>query len=261
LKAGKAVRGFELCFLINEGDSCRCKLTGILGIINIICALHTSIKSEAAPSSCDVITSSSFQYINPWFVPDPSIKFIDFVNSIWHLVKASLLPWTADLVQGHADKLARPVDPYGTLNCAATISWLKSPTPRFTTNTSTLKDGPCDTTMKRLPLLADTYIYHLSISGEKFSTGQQIVPLRAPAKTMPGAISSSGETVSVCLGKISAWQYTWSKVGWCKCVAVRHRAVPRNDCASAGTWVVALYVKVMFPRLASVTLATRGPVA
>jgi hypothetical protein len=95
---------------LKKGDSYRCKLSGICGIIiliHIICIIH-NITEGSVHVRCD--NSSSLLVFNPWFVPDPSNQSFDILNAIWHLLKASPLQWTAEWVKGHADKLNPPLD-------------------------------------------------------------------------------------------------------------------------------------------------------
>jgi hypothetical protein len=102
---------------LKKGDSYRCKLSGIFGIIilvNIICIIHNTAEGSIHVH-CD--NASSLLVFNPWFVPDPSNQSFDIINAIiWHLLKSSPLQGTAEW-KGHADKLNHPMDRWEILNC------------------------------------------------------------------------------------------------------------------------------------------------
>jgi hypothetical protein len=74
---------------LKKGDSYRCELSGIFGIIilvHIICIMH-NITEGSIHVRWD--NASSLLVFNPWFIPDPSNQSFDIINTIWHLIKAS----------------------------------------------------------------------------------------------------------------------------------------------------------------------------
>jgi hypothetical protein len=103
---------------IRDGNSYRCELSGMYGIIllaRIICTLH-QVTSGSVHVRCD--NQSVLRVFDPWFIPDPSEDSFDLVNAIRHLLRQSPLQWTAEWVEGHQDDLGLPLDRFAALNCA-----------------------------------------------------------------------------------------------------------------------------------------------
>jgi hypothetical protein len=104
---------------INDGDSYRCELSGIYGILvlcDLICCQHHGITQGAVHVRCD--NKSSLLVFNPWFIPDPGKSSFNLTNSIWHLIKASPLRWTSEHVFfAHQEKTGLQLDRFASLNC------------------------------------------------------------------------------------------------------------------------------------------------
>ena len=110
---------------INDGDSYRCELSGIYGILVLVSLLceHHIIHHGAVHVRCDNL--SSLRVFDSWFIPDPSDSSFDLTNSIWHLIKASPLTWTAEHVFGHQDNASTS----WTASPSSTAKLMHSPTP------------------------------------------------------------------------------------------------------------------------------------
>jgi hypothetical protein len=93
---------------IEEGDSYRCELAGLIGIVsvtNAICLLH-QVTSGSVTVACD--NKSSLYIFEPDFVPEPTHQSFDLVNSLANLIQRSPVIWKAEHVRGHQiDKKAR----------------------------------------------------------------------------------------------------------------------------------------------------------
>jgi exonuclease III len=102
---------------ITDGNSYRCEITGIYGIlllIRLICLLH-DITEGSVHLRCDNL--ATIRLFDPWFIPNPSQDSFDLVNAIWHMIRASPLTWTAEWVEGHQDDTGQPLDRFASLNC------------------------------------------------------------------------------------------------------------------------------------------------
>ena len=103
---------------IKPGNSYRCELSGIFGIIIltrlIMCQHH--ITEGSVHVRCD--NESCIRIFNYWFVPDPSEDSFDLVHAVWHMIRESPLKWTAEWVEGHQDDLGLELDRFALLNCA-----------------------------------------------------------------------------------------------------------------------------------------------
>jgi hypothetical protein len=91
---------------LKDGDSYRCELAGLYGVITLaqlVCTLH-AIPSGSIHVRCD--NQSSLRVFAPWFIPDPSDESFDLVNGIWQLLRESPLTFTAEHVKGHQDRHA-----------------------------------------------------------------------------------------------------------------------------------------------------------
>jgi hypothetical protein len=102
---------------IPNGNSFRCELSGIYGIlvvIHIVCTIH-NITSGSVHLRCD--NRSSLRVFEPWFIPDPNSDSFDLINAIWQMLRTSPLKWTAEWVRGHQDKLGPVHDRFALLNC------------------------------------------------------------------------------------------------------------------------------------------------
>ena len=88
---------------LKEGDSYRCELAGLYGIIltvNALCQAH-GISSGKCTIACD--NDSAIRVCMPGFIPEPSQDSFDLVNAIWHIKQASPIQWQAQYVDGHKD--------------------------------------------------------------------------------------------------------------------------------------------------------------
>ena len=103
---------------VKDGDSHRCELAGIYGILIVVDTLvqRFEISQGAVHIACD--NEQALQVLHPDFLPDPQYANFDLVNSIFLLLKQSPLSWTYEHVYGHQDsrKLHRPLTRLKTLN-------------------------------------------------------------------------------------------------------------------------------------------------
>jgi hypothetical protein len=93
---------------IEEEDSYRCKLAGLIGIVsvtNAICLLH-QFNSGSITVARD--NKASLFIFEPDFVPEPTHQSFNLINSLANLVQCSPITWRAEHVRGHQiDKKAR----------------------------------------------------------------------------------------------------------------------------------------------------------
>jgi hypothetical protein len=92
---------------VNVGDSHRCELSGLYGII-VVCHLIVKvfdIKEGAVHVACD--NEQALKVFHPDFLPDPQQANFDLVNAIWGLLKESPLAWSYEHVYGHQDRKQR----------------------------------------------------------------------------------------------------------------------------------------------------------
>jgi hypothetical protein len=103
---------------IPDGNSYRCELTGIYGImvlVKVICQ-HYHITTGSVHVRCD--NKSALLVLEPWFVPEPSHDSFDIVNAIWHLLQESPISWTGEWVKAHQDDDGVLVtEQFAVLNC------------------------------------------------------------------------------------------------------------------------------------------------
>ena len=102
---------------IKEGDSYRCELSGIIGIVTLIhiLCLHHDITTGAVHVACD--NKTSLRVFDSWFVPNPSEESFDLVNALWHMLKESPITWSCEHVYGHQDtKSKEPLTHFEALN-------------------------------------------------------------------------------------------------------------------------------------------------
>jgi hypothetical protein len=101
---------------LTAGDSYRCELAGIYGILILsclLCQLYDSL-SGTIHIRCD--NSSALRILDPWHVPDPTAPSFDLVSAIRHLIQASPLTFTTEHVYGHQDRYHAYLDRAATLN-------------------------------------------------------------------------------------------------------------------------------------------------
>ena len=102
---------------IGEGNSYRCELSGIYGIlliVRLICELH-DITSGSVHVRCD--NKSVLKIFNEGYVPNPSFNSFDLVQAVWSMLQCSPLTWTAEWVEGHQDDHGCVLDRFAALNC------------------------------------------------------------------------------------------------------------------------------------------------
>ena len=86
---------------IKDGDSYRCELAGLIGmitLINAICKRH-QISQGSVNLACD--NQSTLYVFEPDFIPDPSKNSFDLVNCLWHLIKECPVCLLPEHVEGH----------------------------------------------------------------------------------------------------------------------------------------------------------------
>lgn len=88
---------------VKDGDSHRCELSGIYGIIIVvhIIAQVFEISEGAIHVACD--NKQALHVFHPDFLPDPQKANFDLINAIWGMLKSSPLTWTCEHVYGHQD--------------------------------------------------------------------------------------------------------------------------------------------------------------
>jgi hypothetical protein len=104
-----------------EGDSHRCELAGLYGIIicltQAICQRH-NVLSGAVCVACD--NKAAINVFNEEFIQLPKHANYDLLSAIYSLLSASPLSWSSEHVKGHQDDhlLLRPLRQLEKLNVA-----------------------------------------------------------------------------------------------------------------------------------------------
>ena len=103
---------------IKHGDSLRCELSGLIGIVvlaHILGEIH-GIDTGRIEIACDNI--NSLRVFAPWYIPNPSHENFDLIKVLWNLLKSSPFSWTTTHVKGHMDKQTnRPLTRLERINC------------------------------------------------------------------------------------------------------------------------------------------------
>jgi len=88
---------------IKEGDSHRCEMAGIYGIITTLQALckKYSVRTGSVTIHCD--NQQSLQAFHTDFLPNTSSTNFDLVNATWHNIQQTPLQITGHHVKGHQD--------------------------------------------------------------------------------------------------------------------------------------------------------------
>ncbi|MGL4352199.1 MAG: hypothetical protein ACRCT2_16895, partial [Plesiomonas shigelloides] len=97
---------------ISTGDSHRCELSGIYGVVTTVAAILQvhQITDGAVHMVCN--NEQALRVFDPDFLPNPQGANFDLVNALWHLLQQSPLKWTAEHVHGHQDKNRCRLRPY-----------------------------------------------------------------------------------------------------------------------------------------------------
>ena len=92
---------------IKIGNSYRCELAGLIGIVIMVNALckRYNITSGKVTIGCD--NQSSLLVFAPSFVPDPQDDSFDLVTALWNLSRDSPITWIPVHVEGHQEKTKR----------------------------------------------------------------------------------------------------------------------------------------------------------
>ena len=88
---------------IKEGDSHRCELAGLYGLViccQALCTAH-NIQSGRIQVACDNI--NAIEVFEPEFFPHPKQANYDLVSALFHKIKASPIEWLPEHVKGHQD--------------------------------------------------------------------------------------------------------------------------------------------------------------
>ena len=88
---------------IAPGDSLRCELSGIYGIVCLIGCIHavTPLTGAHLTVACDNI--AAIRVLNDDYLPDPSHKSYDLLQAIWHSKRLIPIVWKGIHVKGHLD--------------------------------------------------------------------------------------------------------------------------------------------------------------
>ena len=90
---------------LKTGDSYRCELAGLIGIVfylNALCA-HRQTTTGSGRIACDNI--NTIRIFTPDFLPKPSESDFDLVNTLWRGIQEYPIEWKAEHVKGHKDKI------------------------------------------------------------------------------------------------------------------------------------------------------------
>ena len=117
---------------VEDGDSLRCELSGLYGILSIISVItqRFSISQGLVHVACD--NKQALTVFHPDFLPNPQYANFDLFQAIWSMVVQSPLTWTSEHVKGHQDSKKRhqPLTPLERLNVKmdrlAKSTWLHS---------------------------------------------------------------------------------------------------------------------------------------
>jgi hypothetical protein len=91
---------------IKEGDSHRCKASGLYAIILLvkeICAMH-QIQDGSITIYCD--NTIVLDIFDPDYLPDPKCPNFDLEGTCWALRNKTPIMWKAEHVKGHQDRVA-----------------------------------------------------------------------------------------------------------------------------------------------------------
>ena len=92
---------------IKEGDSLRCELAGLYGIVHMIehISCHYKISKGSVHVACN--NEQALKVFHPNFLPDPQQANFDFQNALFALLKESPISWLCEHVKGHQDTKQR----------------------------------------------------------------------------------------------------------------------------------------------------------
>ena len=89
---------------IREGDSHRCELSGLYGIVIIVHTIckHFNITAGSIKIACD--NKYALHVLDPDFIPHTNYKNFDLGSAIWSLMQETPISWIGEHVKGHQDQ-------------------------------------------------------------------------------------------------------------------------------------------------------------
>ena len=105
--AGQIVGVNQVPGKVNDGDSHRCELSGIYGIVttvHVVTSVH-NVPSGHVTVVCD--NEQALRVFEPDYFPDPKGANFDLVHALWTLIRNSPIRWSATHVHGHQERNVR----------------------------------------------------------------------------------------------------------------------------------------------------------